>query len=54
MTCFNCGSLGEKGANIRKLKKLFAVYSGADEVSEKLKPREASKSVSRCLVKFTE
>jgi len=53
MTCLNCASLEEKGANIRKLKKLFAVYSGADKVSEKLKPREASILVSPCFVKFT-
>ena len=30
MTCLNCARLGEKGTNIRKLKKLFAVYSSAD------------------------
>ena len=53
MSGFNCASLGEKGANIRKLEKLFAVYSGTDEVSGKLEPREASILVSRCFVKFT-
>lgn len=53
MTCFNCASFGEKAASIRKLKKLSAVYSGADEVSEKLTPKEGSISVSRCFVKFS-
>lgn len=53
MTCYNCASLGEKSANIRKLKKLFAVCSGANGVSKKLKPREASILVSHCFVKFT-
>lgn len=51
MTCSNCASLGEKGSNICKSKKLFA--AGTDEVSGKLKRREVTILVSRCFVKFT-
>ena len=40
MTCSNCVSLGEKGSNICKSKKLFA--AGTDEMSRKLKPRSSN------------